>query len=178
VPSDSKDDDAPPAPGPAARSPRAQRRPLYRVVEFVRDDQGRIQEHGRIWHSDLRRVRQFGRAVANNTGGSRVVIADNPGRVVEELTLPDLAHPEQGQWDGWRDRALPPLPRRVERARLKREAATTPAAAWVAPSKAEAATTSTPAVPAPPAPHPTHVPTLGNDTSPAVEPSDVEVVLP
>jgi hypothetical protein len=138
------------------------------VVEFVRDDQGRIQEQGRVWHSDLRRVRQFGRALANNTTGSRVVIADNAGRVVEELPLPELAHAEQGQWQGWRELPLPPLARGGERPRLKREAATTPAASWVAPApsgKAQAAAAAPPSSP-------------GAGAASEAEPPDVEVVLP
>jgi hypothetical protein len=116
------------------------------VVEFTRDDSGRIREQGRVWHSDLRRVRQFGRVVADNTTGSRVVIADNTGRVVEELPLPELAHAEQGRWQGWRERALPPLPRSGSRQKHKRETATTPAAAWVT-GRAVAAATPAAALP-------------------------------
>lgn len=190
MPADSSDDDnAPPATLPVARPARAERRPLYRVVEFVRDDQGRIQEQGRVWHSDLRRVRQFGRALANNTAGSRVVIADNAGRVVEELALPELAHPGQGQWHGWRERPLPPLPR-GEGLPLKREAAVTPAASWMAPTppgpaQATAVTpgaAAAPALPAPVTPQPPastpDLPTLGADDASQAEPPDVEVLLP
>jgi hypothetical protein len=188
VPADSSDDDTTAAPPPKKAAARAHtpRRPLYRVVEFTRDDQGRIHEEGRIWHSDLRRVRQFGRAVADNTAGSRVVIADNAGRVVEELPLPGLENPAQGQWQGWRERRLSPLPSRVERPLLKRETATTPAAAWVVPAKtadsapARADAPAAVASPqhhtaAPPAPN---LPLLSNDAAPDDDPSDVEVLLP
>lgn len=172
---DPSDDDPPPAPPPAARGARADRRPLYRVVEFMRDEQGRVLEQGRVWHSDLRRVRQFGRAVADNTAGSRVVIADNAGRVVEELPLPGLAHAEQGRWEGWRDRALPPLPRPAERPRLKREAATTPAAAWVVPTPASAPCAGSPAAAAadasPPAALPA-APPAAQLAAPPVTPAD------
>jgi hypothetical protein len=168
VSTDSSDDDQPPAPPPPAARRRADRRPLYRVVEFMRDEQGRVMEQGRVWHSDLRRVRQFGRAVADNTAGSRVVIADNAGRVVEELPLPSLAHAEQGRWDGWRERPLPPLPRQPERPRLRREPATTPASAWVVPTPPEAAPAAAVAVP-----------TLGEPaTSSDDAGGDVEVLLP
>lgn len=187
MPADSSDDDTTAAPPPKKAAARAHspRRPLYRVVEFTRDDQGRIHEEGRIWHSDLRRVRQFGRAVADNTAGSRVVIADNAGRVVEELPLPGLEAPAQGQWQGWRERRLPLLPSRVERPMLKRETATTPAAAWVVPAQAAASGPAQahapaalaplqPPAAAPPAPN---VPLLSNAT-PDDDPSDVEVLLP
>jgi hypothetical protein len=189
VPADSSDDDttAPPAPKKAAARARTPRRPLYRVVEFTRDDQGRIHEQGRIWHSDLRRVRQFGRALAGNTAGSRVVIADNAGRVVEELPLPGLEDPAQGQWQGWRERALPPLPSRVDRPTLKRETATTPAAAWVlpapgaksAPAPADAPAALKPPMLPPPAAAASGpgVPLLSDDAAPDAEP-DVEVLLP
>lgn len=153
VPSDPDDPSA--ASAAIGRTPRLgqglDRRPLYRVVEYVRDDRGRLHEQGRIWHTDLQRVRQFGRAVADNTAGSRVVIADNAGRVVEELPLPGIEHAAQGAWEGWRDRRLPSLSPASTRKTLRREAPTTPAAAWVLPAEAPAAPArgSAPGLPAP-----------------------------
>ena len=150
----------PPPPRPPARArfgTGLERRPLYRVVEFVRDDRGRLREEGRIWHSDLHRVRQFGRAVAGNTTGARVVIADNAGRVVEELPLPTLDHPAQGQWDGWRAQPLPALPAGAPRPSLRREVATTPASAWVLPVEPKTSPPppgKPPALPAPVDPSP------------------------
>lgn len=156
VPHDFPDDD--PAGTPLVRLSASpiDRRPLYRVVEFVRDDRGRLKEEGRIWHTDLQRVRQFGRAVADNTSGSRVVIADASGRVVEELPLPGLQDETQGRWSGWRERRLPPLPAST-RTPLKREARVTPAQAWVLPAPSAPQASPKPALPRPPS----DVPTLG-----------------
>jgi hypothetical protein len=115
-----------------------------------------------------------------------VVIADNAGRVVEELPLPGLEAPAQGQWQGWGERRLPPLPGGIERPLLKRETATTPAAAWVVPAQGAAPAPAQADAPtplasprhtaaAPPAPN---VPLLSNDAAPDDDPSDVEVLLP
>jgi len=108
--------------------PAFERKPLYRVVEYLRDDSGRVREEGRIWHNDLSRVRKFGRAVACNTTGARVVIADNAGRVVEELPLPSFDDPVLGRWQGWQQQSLPPVPR--DRTPLKRPRPVAVAATW------------------------------------------------
>ena len=180
------DDESPPAPRRGiSLGPSIDKRPLYRVVEFMRDDRGRLREEGRIWHSDLHRVRQFGRAVAGNTAGSRVVIADNAGRVVEELPLPGLPGVDPcstGRWDGWSERRLPSLPPAAGRVPLKKPSNTTPAAQWVLPVAGPSpAPARVPTLPAPPPPSdapapvdppshaasrggpPVDVPTLGED---------------
>ncbi|MCR5866082.1 hypothetical protein [Aquincola sp. J276] len=83
--------------------------PLYRVVEVTRDAAGRLTLQGRIWHSDLDRLRRFGRALAANSQSHRVVIADGQGSLVEEI---HLAAPDQRQplWGQWQQLPLPPVP--------------------------------------------------------------------
>lgn len=83
--------------------------PLYRVIEVTRDAGGRIMMQGRIWHSDLDRLRRFGRALAANSQSHRVVIADGQGGLVEEIRV---AAPDQRQplWGQWQQMPLPPMP--------------------------------------------------------------------
>lgn len=84
-------------------------RPLYRVLEMVRDARGRLQPVGRIWHQDLERTRRFGHAIAANTASHLVLIADSAGTVLEELPVcdPDERHVD---WGGWTALPVPPLP--------------------------------------------------------------------
>jgi hypothetical protein len=86
-------------------------RPLYRVVEVVRNTSGRLEEEGRVWHNDLARVRRFGRAVAANSSGQKVLVVDGVGNLLEELSVV----PQEGRsgaWQGWQKTELPPLPPR------------------------------------------------------------------
>jgi hypothetical protein len=85
------------------------RRPLYRIVEVTRAPTGRLELEGKVWHTELDRVRRFGRIVAANTGGHKVLVLDGVGNVLEELTaVPDGKR--TGDWQGWRQLALPALP--------------------------------------------------------------------
>ncbi|MEY4562145.1 MAG: hypothetical protein RLZZ618_1422 [Pseudomonadota bacterium] len=96
--------------GEEAPSEDWDRAPLYRVVEVVRDAEGRLRKEGRIWHTDLNHLRRFGRAVASNASAHKVMIADHLGDVIEELPV---AAPEDraGCWGGgWQDMPLPPRP--------------------------------------------------------------------
>jgi len=79
--------------------------PIFRVVEMVRDERGRLREEGRIWHTDIAHLRRFGRAVAANTASHRVVVTDAAGQVLEEIPV---APPEERRvrWDDWQD--IPP----------------------------------------------------------------------
>ncbi|WP_348755282.1 hypothetical protein [uncultured Aquincola sp.] len=101
-------------PLPRAAFPAALRRfgsqPVYRVIEVTRDANGRLSLQGRIWHTDLDRLRRFGRALAANSQSHRVVIADARGELVEELPL---AGPGERQplWGDWQQIPLPPMPR-------------------------------------------------------------------
>jgi hypothetical protein len=84
---------------------------LFRVVEITRDSRGRLVRQGQIWHSDLDRVRRFGRAVAANSVSQRVVIADAAGAVVEQI--PVTGGDEPAGWSGdWQALPLPPAPPR------------------------------------------------------------------
>jgi len=106
--------------GEEASSEEWDRAPLYRVVEVVRDAEGRLRKEGRIWHTDLNHLRRFGRAVASNASAHKVMIADHLGDVVEELPV---AAPEDraGCWGGgWQDMPLPPRPP-VKRAPVKQK---------------------------------------------------------
>jgi hypothetical protein len=95
---------------------RWDRTPLYRVVEVVRDENGRLRKEGRIWHPDLNATRRFGRAVASNSVGHRVEIADAAGDVVEQLATPGIERC-QPRWEGWKDIPLPPCPPKIVRRR-------------------------------------------------------------
>ena len=101
---------------PRAAFPAALRRfgsqPVYRVIEVTRDASGRLSLQGRIWHTDLDRLRRFGRALAANSQSHRVVIADSRGELVEEL---ELAGPGERQplWGQWQQIPLPPAPPRA-----------------------------------------------------------------
>jgi len=217
IPSQTNDAEAPvgdadaavPSPGPAAvpaavsaghslpaASPTpvftAARQPaqlLYRLVEVVRDDRGRLREEGRVWHADLQQVRRFARAVAGSTAAHRVVVADGSGRIMEELSA-SVGHHEPTHWCGWKQIPVPPLPTRPagSPARLRRGAAQLPVA------RPTAAALSTPAVPARPSaaqtPTPVSPPAAPAEAATAVAPAqpaavpdepstqDVEVELP
>lgn len=91
---------------------------LYRVVEVMRAPNGRVTRVGQIWHSDLAQVRRFGRALAGNTAGERVQVADGTGKVIEEIPLPPPGTPPAG-WGQWRARHVAdpaPVPPRLPRA--------------------------------------------------------------
>lgn len=95
------------------RSPAPRREPLYRVVEVVRNGEGRLEKHGPIWHHDLDRVRRFGRAVAANSASQHVVVADANGAVVENIPriMPGAEPPG---WNAWSTQPLPPMPPRPQ----------------------------------------------------------------
>ena len=82
---------------------------LYRVVEVLRAPNGRVKRVGQIWHSDLARVRRFGHALAGNTAGDHVQVADAGGQVIETIPAPPPGTPPTG-WGHWRATALPPAP--------------------------------------------------------------------
>lgn len=114
--------------------------PIYRVIEVTRDASGRLNLQGRIWHSDLERLRRFGRALAANSQSHRVVIADSRGELVEEI---DLAGPDERRpiWGQWQQLPLPPAPpRRAAPAAPKPAPRPAPAPALVpAPAPSQAA---------------------------------------
>jgi len=141
------------------QAPEVRRPPLYRVVEVVRTPYGRLEEEGKVWHSDLAHVRRFGRAIAGNTSGHRVVVVDGAGTILEELSVVPQQH-RDGSWEGWKETTLPPLPHKRSALRSK------PRAAPVKPMP--------PVPPVLAAPPPEHV--EATDTQPA-ELQD-EVVLP
>lgn len=103
--------------------------PIYRVVEITREPDGRLRRQGRIWHADLDQVRRFGRAVAANSAGQQVVIADATGGVVEELPVAPVGAVAPAGWTGWREIALPPAPPRKKPRLALRPPAATPAPA-------------------------------------------------
>jgi len=88
---------------------RWDRKPIYRIVEIVRDGQGRLHRQGCVWHNDLQMLRRFGRAVAANTASHKVLITNSQGEVIEELPVAPLGQ-RQSAWDSWGDVALPPAP--------------------------------------------------------------------
>ena len=94
------------------------RKPLYRVVEVVRTSYGRLAEEGRVWHSDLAHVRRFGRVIAGNTSGHRVVVVDGAGAILEELSVVPQEQ-RSGNWEGWKKTELPPLPQKRGNLRAK-----------------------------------------------------------
>ncbi len=97
-----------------------ERAPLYRVVEVVRDGNGRLRREGRIWHTDLDLLRRFGRAVASNAASHKVLIADSQGGVVEELARIDPTQRRALWGGGWQELPLPPCPP-VQRAPVRRK---------------------------------------------------------
>jgi hypothetical protein len=100
---------------------RWDRTPVYRVVEIIRDSNGRLRQEGRVWHTDLDRLRKFGRAVASNSSSHRVLIADASGDVLEELSVLPLEHANPC-WNGWKNIPLPPAPPRMKRRQRRPEA--------------------------------------------------------
>ncbi|HSI61105.1 MAG TPA: hypothetical protein VLA16_26345 [Ideonella sp.] len=84
-------------------------RPIYRVVEMVRDADGRVRRKGNIWHVDLDVPRKFGRALAANTSSHRILIEDNQGRVLEEVPVISAGE-RKPTWTSWEDIPLPKLP--------------------------------------------------------------------
>ena len=87
---------------------------LYRVVEVMRASNGRLTRVGQIWHSDLDRVRRFGRVLAANSVAEHVHVADASGAVVEDIPVPPPGTAPAG-WNAWRSAALPPAPPRSAR---------------------------------------------------------------
>lgn len=105
---------------PLAQNQRFDSKPIYRVVEVVRNSEGRLRHEGRVWHNDLALLRKFGRAVAANTSSHRVMITDAVGDIIEELPI---AAPDERQsaWDSWEGVDLPPAPPVVRRARVEKQ---------------------------------------------------------
>ncbi|MCB1996101.1 MAG: hypothetical protein KDG57_09540 [Rhodoferax sp.] len=79
---------------------------LYRAVEVMREPNGRVTRIGKIWHSDLERVRRFGHALAANTAGEHVQVADSGGRVIETIPPPPPGTPPRG-WGDWTSSRIP-----------------------------------------------------------------------
>lgn len=100
--------------------------PIFRVVEVTRDARGRLRHEGKIWHTDLGRLRKFGRAVAANTASHRVMVADASGNVLEDI--PVVPSDDRAvKWFDWEAIPLPPLPPRAKRpAPIKRKPAPPP----------------------------------------------------
>lgn len=125
---------------------------LYRVVEVVRDDNGRLVHEGKIWHRDLSRARRFGRAVAANSSAQRVQIADATGAILETIPFPPPGTPAAG-WGAWQNRPLPAMPPRPAPARKPVPAkpapapAPAPVAAPAAPPAASPSALPPPALP-------------------------------
>lgn len=88
---------------------------LYRVVEVMRAPNGRVSRVGQIWHSDLERVRRFGRALAANTVGEHVQVADSAGAVIETIPTPPPGTPPLG-WGNWRAARAPEAPKNASTA--------------------------------------------------------------
>ena len=109
---------------PLADDVRWDRQPIYRIVEILRDGDGRVQKQGCVWHNDLNLLRRFGRAVAANTASLKVLITNSYGDVVEELAVapPDERH---AAWHAWKSISLPPAPP-VRKARRADDAARMP----------------------------------------------------
>lgn len=105
---------------------------LFRVVEVVRDLDGRLVHKGQIWHRDLTRARRFGRALAANSRAQRVQIADAAGTILETITPPPPGTPTAG-WGAWKSLPLPPMPPRPAPAK---KSAPAKAAAMPAPAPA------------------------------------------
>ncbi len=92
---------------PAGR--KARPAALFRVVEVGHAPNGRLVRQGQVWHSDLAVARRFGRALAANSVGQQVVVADSAGAVLESIALAPPGAAAAG-WGGWREMPLPPLP--------------------------------------------------------------------
>jgi len=116
-PADTTNDAAESAPAPAGEPRRFaafDATPIFRVVEVTRDARGRLRHEGSIWHTDLGRLRKFGRAVAANTASHRVMVADASGNVLEEIPVAP-ADDRAVKWSDWEAIPLPPLPPRAKR---------------------------------------------------------------
>jgi len=129
-----------------AKDPRSwDRQPIYRIVELVRDGEGRLRQEGHVWHNDLDMVRRFGRAVAANTVSHRVMITDSQGDLIEELPVAGVER-RQSAWTSWGGIALPPAPPRVPKPRPEPPRIAVPAPAPVpVPVVAEEAPAAPPA---------------------------------
>lgn len=122
-PADTTNDSAEASPVPAEprRFTAFDATPIFRVVEVTRDARGRLRHEGRIWHTDLGRLRKFGRAVAANTASHRVMVADAAGNVLEDIPIAP-ADDRAVKWSDWEAIPLPPLPPRAKRpAPIKRK---------------------------------------------------------
>ena len=129
--------------------------PIYRVVELTREPDGRLRRQGQIWHSDLDQVRRFGRALAANSAGQQVVIADAQGGVIEELPVAPVGSVAPAGWGGWREIALPLAPPRKKPRVAPRPPAAAPAPAAEAPAAVPAVDVAEPAAEAASADPPT-----------------------
>lgn len=131
-PAATANDSAEASPAPAAEPRRFtafDATPIFRVVEVTRDARGRLRHEGRIWHTDLGRLRKFGRAVAANTASHRVMVADASGNVLEDIPIAP-ADDRAVKWTDWEAIALPPLPSRANRpAPIQRKPAPPPPSA-------------------------------------------------
>ena len=94
---------------PLSDDTRWDRQPIYRIVEIVRDGDGRLHKQWRVWHNNLDMLRRFGRAVAANTASHKVLITDSHGDVIEELSVA-LPEDRRSAWNSWGSVALPPAP--------------------------------------------------------------------
>lgn len=85
------------------------RPPMFRMVEMVWGDDGRARKEGKIWHPSLNDTRKFARAIAANSASQKILVADDTGQVLEEVSPPGPGE-RKNMLGSWRDIALPPLP--------------------------------------------------------------------
>jgi len=111
---------------------------LFRAVEVVLESDGRLAHKGKIWHHDLKRARQFGRALAANSSAQRVQIADAAGTILETIPPPPPGSPAIG-WGAWQSLPLPPLPPRPPPAKKKAPAKAVAPPAPAAPAESSLA---------------------------------------
>lgn len=115
-PADAQREPSPPAGADAAKamrvfSPAAAPKPppMFRMVEMVWGDDGRARKEGKIWHPSLNHTRKFARAIAANSASQKILVADDTGQVLEEVSPPGPGE-RKNMLGSWRDIALPPLP--------------------------------------------------------------------
>lgn len=58
---------------------------MYRVVELVLDESGRLVDHGAVWHPDLDRVRALARTMVRSSMSRRIWIASTTQPRFEQL---------------------------------------------------------------------------------------------
>ena len=61
---------------------------MYRVVERVVDDSGRLTDRGAVWHPDLARVRAWAELIARTSVSRQIWIASTTNRRLERIRIP------------------------------------------------------------------------------------------